>query len=228
MGPWATRLLCGDSPPAPACSIPWVAASAGCQALGALPAPAPSPPLAPAAAWRGLPREPPPAQLRLISLLPCWGISCGIHLPVFLTPRMLLAAMGARRHLPSPSAAQNSSVQTSALVFNGLFLLPGGESPSPALYRSLAALCQACWHLYLPPHPVNGGVYGCTSTYRVCGWLTGKQHLLLPGIASLPAVTVTLLVGGQIWPPAMWSRQWGAPGCARLWDAGDDALLSLD
>lgn len=129
---------------------------------------------------------------------------------------------------PSPSAAQNSRAQTSALVFNGLFLLPGGESPSPALYRSLAALCQACWHLYLPPHPVNGGVYGCTSTYRVCGWLTGKQHLLLPGIASRPAVTVTLLVGGQIRPPEMWSRQWGAPGCARLWDAGDDALLSLD
>lgn len=60
------------------------------------------PPLGPCCCMEGAPSGPPqlPAQLSLVSLLPYWGISCGIHLPVFLTPRMLLTAMGAMQHLP--------------------------------------------------------------------------------------------------------------------------------
>lgn len=53
-----------------------------------------------------------------------------------------------------------------------------------------------------------------------------------PGIASFPAMAVTLLAGGQIWPPPPPPKDarlaMGASGCAQLWDAGANVFPSLD
>ena len=131
--------------------------------------------------------------------------------------------MGDVRHLPPPSTARNSSAQTSALVFNGLFLLPGGGHlplPSAAALLPCAGRvlrCTGCWHLALPLHPGNRGVWSSVS--RVRGWLAGKLRSLLPSIASLPAA-------GSDTAPRDVGLALGTPGCGRLWDAGGDEVPS--
>lgn len=96
---------------------------------------------------------------------------------------------GTTRHLPPLRWPKIAALQQVLWFLMASFSCPrGGKSPSPALCHSPAALCGAdavTGQALAPIYP--GNVWGCASMSWVRGWLVGKQHSLLPGIASLPS-----------------------------------------
>ena len=158
-GPWATCLLRGDSSPSQRGSGVWHPLGDGESCLpgtGSSASSCSQLPLGPCCCMRG--GAPSGAPLLPAQLQPHLPPSLQGHLlrdpsPGVPDPKDAPRHHGDHTTPPSPGMAQNSSVQTSALVFNGLFLLPGGGNHLPLPSAASLPPCAGwvlrhpgCWH----------------------------------------------------------------------------------